>query len=127
MRTITKAQLESLLSNDVTAEQAAAEYLKPVETGAFKWEYRLQDDVELLETENLPPLEPQGGAALAIFNQVATAGRRNRYRNMLKENPGRRRYVSEGDSWFQHLGDLAALAIIFTLCTAVAVRVFRWD
>jgi ABC-2 type transport system permease protein len=32
-----------------------------------------------------------------------------------------------GHSWLQHVGDLAALAIIFTICTAIAVRVFRWE
>ena len=32
-----------------------------------------------------------------------------------------------GDSWLAHWGDLAALAIIFAVCTALAVRVFRWE
>jgi ABC-2 type transport system permease protein len=32
-----------------------------------------------------------------------------------------------GDSWLQHGGDFAGLAIIFSICTALAVRVFRWE
>ena len=32
-----------------------------------------------------------------------------------------------GDSWLDHGADLAALAIIFGVCTAIAVRVFRWE
>ena len=32
-----------------------------------------------------------------------------------------------GDSWLQHGTDLAALAIIFAVCTAIATRVFRWE
>jgi len=32
-----------------------------------------------------------------------------------------------GDSWLSHGGDLIALAAIFTVCTALAVRVFRWE
>ena len=32
-----------------------------------------------------------------------------------------------GDSWLQHGGDLLGLAIIFTICTVVSVRVFRWE
>jgi len=32
-----------------------------------------------------------------------------------------------GDSWLQHLPDLAGLAVIFAVCTAISVRVFRWE
>jgi ABC-2 type transport system permease protein len=32
-----------------------------------------------------------------------------------------------GDSWSSHSGDLLALAIILAVCTALAVRVFRWE
>ena len=32
-----------------------------------------------------------------------------------------------GHSWLQHTWDLLALALIFTVCTALAVRVFRWE
>jgi ABC-2 type transport system permease protein len=32
-----------------------------------------------------------------------------------------------GESWLQHTGDLLALAIIFAICTAISVRVFRWE
>jgi ABC-2 type transport system permease protein len=32
-----------------------------------------------------------------------------------------------GDSWLQHGTDLAGLAIILAVCTAIAARVFRWE
>jgi len=32
-----------------------------------------------------------------------------------------------GESWFVHLGDLAALAVAGVVCTAVSARVFRWE
>ncbi len=35
--------------------------------------------------------------------------------------------IWSGDSWSAHAGDLAALALVFVLCTAIASRVFRWE
>lgn len=35
--------------------------------------------------------------------------------------------IWNGASWFAHLGDLAALAVVFGICTAVSARVFRWE
>lgn len=32
-----------------------------------------------------------------------------------------------GDPWIQHWPDLAGLAVIFTVCTVLSVRVFRWE
>ena len=32
-----------------------------------------------------------------------------------------------GDRWLAHAGDLAALALVFVLCTALSARVFRWE
>lgn len=32
-----------------------------------------------------------------------------------------------GDPWSAHLGDLAALAVAFLLCTALSAKVFRWE
>jgi ABC-2 type transport system permease protein len=32
-----------------------------------------------------------------------------------------------GDSWLAHTGDLAALALVFVVCTALSARVFRWE
>jgi ABC-2 type transport system permease protein len=32
-----------------------------------------------------------------------------------------------GESWLQYVADLAGLAIVFAVCTALAVRVFRWE
>lgn len=35
--------------------------------------------------------------------------------------------IWSGASWSAHLGDLAALAIIAAVCTAVSARVFKWE
>ncbi len=32
-----------------------------------------------------------------------------------------------GDSWAAHLGDIAALTVVFVICVAVSSRVFRWE
>ena len=32
-----------------------------------------------------------------------------------------------GDPWSAHVGDLAALAIVFVICVALSARVFRWE
>jgi ABC-2 type transport system permease protein len=33
----------------------------------------------------------------------------------------------KGDAWSLHLGDLAALAIVFAVCVALSAKVFRWE
>jgi ABC-2 type transport system permease protein len=35
--------------------------------------------------------------------------------------------IWNGDSWSAHLGDLAALIVVFFVCTALSAKVFRWD
>jgi ABC-2 type transport system permease protein len=35
--------------------------------------------------------------------------------------------IWNGDRWSAHVGDVAALAIIFTVCTALSAKVFRWE
>ena len=35
--------------------------------------------------------------------------------------------IWKGDAWSAHLGDLAALAVVFLACTALAAKVFRWE
>ena len=35
--------------------------------------------------------------------------------------------IWQGDPWSAHLGDVAALFVVFGVCTAVASRVFRWE
>lgn len=35
--------------------------------------------------------------------------------------------IWHGDAWSAHVGDLAALALVFALCTALSARVFRWE
>jgi ABC-2 type transport system permease protein len=37
------------------------------------------------------------------------------------------RGIWRGEGWMTHLGDVAALALIFLICTAVSSRVFRWS
>jgi len=32
-----------------------------------------------------------------------------------------------GDAWSAHLGDIAALVVIFMVCTALSAKVFRWE
>jgi ABC-2 type transport system permease protein len=35
--------------------------------------------------------------------------------------------IWRGDAWSSHVGDLAALAIVFVVCTALSAKVFRWE
>lgn len=37
------------------------------------------------------------------------------------------RGIWRGDGWIAHAGDVAALGLIFLVCTAVSARVFRWQ
>lgn len=37
------------------------------------------------------------------------------------------RGVWRGEGWAPHIGDVAALALIFVICTALSARVFRWE
>ena len=32
-----------------------------------------------------------------------------------------------GDAWSTHIGDVAALAVVFAVCTALSAKVFRWE
>lgn len=35
--------------------------------------------------------------------------------------------IWKGDSWWAHMGDVAALAVVFFVCTALSAKVFRWE
>ena len=35
--------------------------------------------------------------------------------------------ILSGESWCAHVGDVAALALVFALCTALSARIFRWE
>jgi ABC-2 type transport system permease protein len=35
--------------------------------------------------------------------------------------------IWKGDAWSAHMGDLAALAVVFFVCTALSAKVFRWE
>jgi ABC-2 type transport system permease protein len=35
--------------------------------------------------------------------------------------------IWSGDAWSAHFGDVAALAMVFVVCTALSAKVFRWE
>lgn len=35
--------------------------------------------------------------------------------------------IWRGEPWSAHLGDVAGLVVVFTICTALSARVFRWE
>lgn len=35
--------------------------------------------------------------------------------------------IWKGDQWSVHLGDVAALAVVFVVCTALSTKLFRWE
>jgi ABC-2 type transport system permease protein len=35
--------------------------------------------------------------------------------------------IWKGEPWSAHVGDVAALVLIFAICTALSARVFRWE
>jgi ABC-2 type transport system permease protein len=35
--------------------------------------------------------------------------------------------IWKGDGWWAHRGDVAALVVVFAICTALAAKVFRWE
>jgi ABC-2 type transport system permease protein len=35
--------------------------------------------------------------------------------------------IWNGDTWLAHVGDVAALAVIFVVCAALSAKVFRWE
>jgi ABC-2 type transport system permease protein len=35
--------------------------------------------------------------------------------------------IWKGDAWWAHMGDVAALAVVFGVCTALSAKVFRWE
>jgi ABC-2 type transport system permease protein len=35
--------------------------------------------------------------------------------------------IWNGDPWSAHVGDLAALVLVFLVCIALSARVFRWE
>jgi ABC-2 type transport system permease protein len=37
------------------------------------------------------------------------------------------RGIWRGEGWTAHAGDLAALALVFLVCTAISAKVFRWE
>jgi ABC-2 type transport system permease protein len=35
--------------------------------------------------------------------------------------------IWRGDAWLAHVGDVAALVVVFLVCTALSTKVFRWE
>jgi ABC-2 type transport system permease protein len=35
--------------------------------------------------------------------------------------------IWNGDAWSMHVGDVAALVLVFVVCTALSAKVFRWE
>jgi len=35
--------------------------------------------------------------------------------------------IWKGDAWSAHVWDVAALVVVFVICTAVSAKVFRWE
>src|SRR5579862_1578490 len=35
--------------------------------------------------------------------------------------------IRKGEAWSAHLGDIAALVVVFAICTALSAKVFRWE
>jgi ABC-2 type transport system permease protein len=35
--------------------------------------------------------------------------------------------IGKGEAWSAHVGDVAALVVVFAICTALSARVFRWE
>ena len=35
--------------------------------------------------------------------------------------------IWKGDAWWPHAGDIAALVVVFIVCTALSAKVFRWE
>ena len=35
--------------------------------------------------------------------------------------------IWKGDPWSAHLADVAALVLVFAICTALSAKVFRWE
>jgi len=35
--------------------------------------------------------------------------------------------IWKGDPWSAHARDVAALAVVFLVCTVVSAKVFRWE
>src|SRR4029079_17567482 len=35
--------------------------------------------------------------------------------------------IRKGEAWSAHMGDVAALVIVFAICTSLSAKVFRWE
>jgi ABC-2 type transport system permease protein len=35
--------------------------------------------------------------------------------------------IWNGDGWLAHMGDVAALTVLFLIFTAISAKVFRWE
>jgi ABC-2 type transport system permease protein len=35
--------------------------------------------------------------------------------------------IWKGEAWSAHIGDVAALVLVFAICTTLSAKVFRWE
>jgi ABC-2 type transport system permease protein len=35
--------------------------------------------------------------------------------------------IWKGEAWSAHMDDVAALVLVFVVCTAISAKVFRWE
>jgi ABC-2 type transport system permease protein len=35
--------------------------------------------------------------------------------------------IWKGEQWLAHVGDVAALVLVFVICTVLSAKVFRWE
>jgi hypothetical protein len=98
---IRESELQALLDNEETAEQALATYFDVDDSTPFAPVYTLKPEVELLGE----PGERAFGlrdAVVAIANALSRRSRVKRYAQIVEQHPDRLRLIAEGDSWFEH-------------------------
>lgn len=108
-RKIKIEELEVLLENEATFEQTLKDYFEIQQSGPFSVEFVPKVGVEIIETEIVElPSGLEGSVfknarktAIRLANRAARKKRNKKY-NKVKNDPGRIRIVSEGDSWFQY-------------------------
>jgi hypothetical protein len=100
--TISPQELQRLLAEPATAEQALDRYFVPTpsDSNPFRIDYQLRPNVVLAAPKGQPEL--MGGFVIGLANGIARSARLRRYRENVREFPTRLRAVSDGDSWFQH-------------------------
>lgn len=100
--TITNKELKARLTDPEAADDEVLKYYEAVQDSPFTIRYRLRPEVTIVFEPGEQEAETFGSAAISVANGFMRMKRHRRFNKMLNENPARRVYVSEGDSWFQH-------------------------